>query len=70
MTDIQTRKENFLDSFLVGQCVARMDRIHKHLIQGEHKEALSEMNEAMRFMNEKIDKFYYQPAEEATSESK
>jgi len=64
MTDIQARKEHFLNSFLVGQCVARMDRIQKHLIQGDNKEALSEMNEAMRFMNEKIDKFYYQHAED------
>lgn len=55
----RARKESFLHSFLVGVCFAKLDCVHKHLIQGEHKEALTVMNDAMRYIKSEIEKTYY-----------
>jgi hypothetical protein len=48
------------EAFLLGKAVAALDSIQKHLIQSELKEALSIVNEAVRMMNEAINKLYYE----------
>jgi hypothetical protein len=47
------------EAFLLGLAMAGLDAVQKHLIQGENKEALSTINEAVRKLNEEVNKHFY-----------
>lgn len=47
------------EAFLLGMAMAALDAVREHLIQGEHKEALSVANNANRTLSDKIDQHFY-----------
>ena len=58
MENLTTEKQTLFQSYLLGNITGRMSKVHQHLIQGENKEALSSMNDAMRYINEEVSKLY------------
>lgn len=46
-------------SYLLGMSMAALFSVQGHLIQGENKEALSIINEAVRVLSDKVDKCMY-----------
>jgi hypothetical protein len=47
------------EAYLLGVIHASMAKVHFHMIQGEHNEALSLMNEAMRNLVSEVNKLFY-----------
>lgn len=52
-------------SFLLGVAYTAISSAQDHLIQGRDKEALSVINEAKKFLTEKINKHFYKSEEKA-----
>ncbi len=52
-------------SFLLGMSMAALYSVQSHLIQGNQKEALTVINEAVRALNEKVEKVFYKKSEGA-----
>jgi hypothetical protein len=48
-----------MEAFLLGQAIAALYSVQTYLIQGEHKEALTAVNDATRVLNAQIDKHFY-----------
>lgn len=43
------------NSYLLGYAVAKLYDVQKYLILGDHQNALSDINECIRYLKEKID---------------
>lgn len=46
-------------AFLLGTAYAAIMAVQDHLIQGRDKEALTAINDAKKFLHEKINKHFY-----------
>lgn len=55
-------------SFLLGMSMSALYSVQQHLIQAQHKEALTTVNDAVKMLNEKITRSYYSKEVKANAE--